>query len=148
MVVWATPKQKGTSDGPLSLQMTSRCRSTPTLAASRAPECANLPRHLPRLPHLQAVSSIPPRLSRARMSPRPPSERDHALIERYLRVRGTRLARTTAQEYRGDLTQFAGSIGRHSLLTATSDDVAAWFHDHTRDDNDPADPRRRVVGRP
>jgi len=83
---------------------------------------------------------------RARTPARPPSARDVALVERYLRLRGTRLARGTAQEYRGDLMHFAGSLARQrSLPTASPDDVAAWFHAHTRDDDDPTDPRRWSV---
>jgi site-specific recombinase XerD len=57
-------------------------------------------------------------------------------------VRGTRLARGTVLEYRADLTHFAGSLRRRSLLTATATDVASWFHHFMRDDDDPADHRR------
>ena len=36
-------------------------------------------------------------------------------------------------------------MGRRALLSATPDDIAAWFHAHTRDDSDPTDPRRWSV---
>jgi site-specific recombinase XerD len=57
-------------------------------------------------------------------------------------VRGTSLARGTVLEYRADLTHFARSLRRRSLRTATAAEVANWFHQFMRDDDDPADHRR------
>jgi hypothetical protein len=50
------------------------------------------------------------------------------------------LAGTTVKDYRGDLAHFAGSlIRRRSVFGGTVDDVAAWFHAHTRDEEDTLD---------
>lgn len=73
---------------------------------------------------------------------RPLAERDRALIERFLHLRATRLARGTLAEYRADLACFAGWLPRRrSLTSATADDVASWIQAHLRDEDDPADHR-------
>lgn len=64
-----------------------------------------------------------------------------ALVERYLRFRATRLSRSTVAAYRADLLHFTASLSGRSLLSATADDVAAWFHANTRTEDDPDDGR-------
>lgn len=62
-------------------------------------------------------------------------------IERYLRLRATRLGRRTLECYRADLLAFAAALGTTAVFEARPDDIAAWFRSNLRDPADPTDPR-------
>lgn len=71
-----------------------------------------------------------------------PNATSTRLVDRYLTLRATRLARASLAAYRADLLDLARFLGPRSVVDASPEEIAAWFSANLRRADDPDDARR------
>ena len=71
-----------------------------------------------------------------------PNATSTRLVDRYLTLRATRLARASQTAYRADLLDLARFLGPQSIVEASPENIAAWFGANLRRPDDPDDTRR------
>ena len=71
-----------------------------------------------------------------------PNTASTRLVDRYLALRATRLARASLTAYRADLLDLARFLRSRSIVDASPETIAAWFSANVRRPDDPDDTRR------